>query len=94
MDTMLYVGNLAKTISENELRNLFSQVGEVTSLSIPRDRQSGESKEYGYLTMSSQSEADRAVSRFDNYLLSEHRLKVSFAGPRARSGTLGAIFDP
>lgn len=87
MDTMLYVGNLAKTTSENELRDLFSQAGEVTSLRIPKDRKSGESKQYGYLTMSSQSEADHAVSRFDNYLLSEHRLKVGLARPRVRSGT-------
>jgi RNA recognition motif-containing protein len=93
MDTILYVGNLAKTTSENELCNLFSQVGEVTSLSIPKDRKSGESKEYGYLTMSSQSEADRAVSRFDNYLLGEHRLRVSLARPRVRSARPGLFMQ-
>ena len=68
MDTVLYVGNLPKTTSENELRNLFSQVGEVTNLTILKDRKSREPKEYGTLAMSRQSEADRAVSRFDNYL--------------------------
>ena len=94
MDTTLYVGNLAKTISENELRSLFSQVGEVTGLSIPKDRKSGESKEYGYLTMCSQNEADRAVSRFDNYLLSEHRLKVSLARPRVTAGAPGSVLEP
>ena len=94
MDTVLYVGNLPKTTSENELRNLFSQVGEVTSLTILKDHQSGESKEYGYLAMSSQSEADRAVSRFDNYLLSEHRLQVSLARPRVTGGTPGSLFKP
>lgn len=94
MDTMRYVGNLPKTTSENELRNLFSQVEEVTSLRIMKDRNTGESKAYGYLTMSSQNEADRAVSRFDNYLLSEHRLKVSLARPRVTSGTPGPSFKP
>jgi len=94
MDIMLHVRNLAKTTTENELRNLFSQVGEVTGLSIIKDRKSGESKEYGFLTMSAQSEADRAVSRFDKYLLSEHRLRVSLVRPRATSGIPGSLFKP
>jgi cold-inducible RNA-binding protein len=94
MDVTLYVGNLAKTTSENELRNLFSQVGEVTDLSIMRDRISGESRQYGFLTMSAQSEADRAVSRFDNYLLGQHKLKVILTRPRVTSGAPGSWFKP
>ena len=94
MDVMLYVGNLAKAISENELRSLFSQVGEVTSLRIMRNRDTGESNEYGFLTMSAQSEADRAVSRFDNYLLSEHRLKVSLTRARAKRSAPGLLLEP
>jgi cold-inducible RNA-binding protein len=94
MDVTLYVGNLAKTTSENELRNLFSQVGEVTKLSIMKDRVSGESKQYGFLTMSAQSEADRAVSRFDNYLLGQHKLKVILTRPRVKGGAPGSWFKP
>lgn len=90
MDSTLFIGNLPKTTTENELRNLFSRVGEVTSLTIMKDSKSGESKEYGYLTMSSQSEADHAVSRFDDYLLDAHRLKVSLAKPRATRGSPGS----
>jgi len=94
MDVMLYVENLSKSISENELRNLFSQVGEVTGLSIMKDRKSGESKEYGFITMSAQSEADHAVSRFHNFLLSGHRLKVTLTKPRETSGRSGLPFEP
>jgi len=94
MDVMLYVGNLAKSTTEDELKGLFSQVGEVTSLRIMKDRVSGESKEYGFLTMSAQSEADHAVSRFHNYSLSDHKLKVSLAKPRARSRAPGLLLEP
>ena len=90
MNIMLYVGNLAKSVSETELRTLFSQVGEVTGLSIMKDRKSGESKAYGFVTMSAESEADHAVSRFHNYLLSEQRLKVILTRPRVRSGAPGS----
>jgi RNA recognition motif-containing protein len=86
MDVTLYIGNLAKSTVEEELRELFSQVGEVTSLNIMKDRATGESNEYGFLTMSTQSEADKVVSRFNNYSLNEHRLKVSLTKPRPKSG--------
>jgi len=86
MDVVLYIGNLARSTLEAELRELFSQVGEVTSLNIMKDRTTGESMEYGFLTMSVQSEADQAVSRFNNYSFHEHRLKVSLANPRTSRG--------
>ena len=82
MDVMLYVGNLARSVTENELRDLFSQVGEVTTIRIATDRHTGQSKGYGFLSMSCQSEADHAVSRFDNFMLSDHVLEVGLARPR------------
>ncbi len=91
MDVTLYVGNLAKSVSENELRSLFSQVGDVTTLRIVKDDRSGESLEYGFVTMSSQNEADRAVSRFNNYALSEQVLRVGLVRPRRRAGTPGSL---
>lgn len=93
MGLMPYIGNLARSITENELRNLFSRVGEVASVRIMTDRISGVSKQYGFLAMSSQSEAGRAVSLFNHYSLSEHALKVGFAGPRSITGTTGTIFE-
>lgn len=94
MDVMLYIENLAKSTTEDELRDLFSQVGEVTSLNIAKDRTSGVSKEYGFLTMSAQSEADRAVSRFNNYSFNKQRLKISLGKPRVVSGAPAISFEP
>ena len=88
MDVMLYVGNLSKSTTEAELMSLFSQVGEVTSLKIMKDRRSGESMEYGFLTMSAQSEADTAVSRFNAFSISDHKLKVRLAKPRVQRGSV------
>ncbi len=85
MDIVLYVGNLAKSVSENELRSLFSQVGEVTSLRIVNDA-SGKAEHYGFVGMSTQSEADDAVRRFNQYLLSEHPLRVGLVRLRRTPG--------
>ena len=86
MGVMLYIGNLASYITENELRNLFSQVGEVTSIRINQDRLSGEAEQYGFLAMSSQSEADHAVSRFNEYSVGGHRLRVGLVKLRRKDG--------
>ncbi len=86
MDVTLYVRNLSTSTTEEDLKNLFSQVGEVTSLRIMKDRGSGESKAYGFLTMSAQSEADKAVSRFNAYTFNSYRLKVGLTKPRALRG--------
>ena len=91
MEVMLYVGNLARSVTENELRNLFSQVGEVTSIRINKNGASGEPAQYGFLAMSSQSEADHAVSRFNEYPLSERCLRVGLVRSRRRTGIPGPL---
>jgi RNA recognition motif-containing protein len=86
MDVTLYVGNLSSSTTEDELETLFTQVGDVTGLRIFKDRR-GESRGFGFLTMSAQSEADNAVSRLNHYSFNGSSLKVSLARPRAVSGT-------
>jgi len=90
----LYVGNLSKTTTQEELNALFTQAGEVTAAELVKDRKSGESRGFGFVTMSAQSEADKAVSMFNAYSLSDHALKVSLAKPREQRGTTGPIFEP
>ena len=92
MNTMLYVDNLPESTTEDELRILFTLVGEVTTLKIPTDRASGKSKGYAFLTMSAESEADKAVSKFNTYMLSGRPLKVSFARSRARRSSTEIYF--
>jgi len=90
MNVMLYVRNLAKSTTEDELKTLFEQVGEVITIRIMKDRSSGESRGFGFLTMSAESEADKAVSRFNTFALANNQLKVSLARPRVQR----PVFEP
>ncbi len=94
MDVMLYVDNLAKSTTEEELKTLFAGAGDVTAIKIIKDRNSGESKGFGFITMSAQSEADNAVSKFNAYSLRDHRLKVHLAVPRPQRGAPKTVFEP
>jgi RNA recognition motif-containing protein len=79
MDTRLYVGNLSKSTTQDELNALFAQAGGVTAAEVINDRRTGESKGFGFVTMSSQSEADKAISMFNAYSFGNRDLKVSMA---------------
>ena len=82
MDVKLYVGNLAKSTTSDELKTLFTQAGAVTAVDIIKDRDSGLSKGFGFITMTAQADADKAISMFNAYSLDEHELKVNVAKPR------------
>ncbi len=82
MDVKLNVGNLAKTTTAEELTTLFTQAGAVTAVDVINDRDSGQSKGFAFITMTSQADADKAISMFNAYSLSEHELKVNIAKPR------------
>ena len=94
METRLYVGNLSKSTTEDELNTLFAEAGKVTAVEVIKERKSGESRGFAFVTMSEQSDADKAVRMFNTYLLSEHTLKVDPAKPREQRGTIGAVFEP
>ena len=79
MEARLYVGNLSKSTTQAELNALFAQAGEVTAAEVIKDRKSGESKGFAFVTMNAQGEADKAVSMFNAYSLDGHELKVSMA---------------
>ena len=57
----IYVGNLSYNVTEEELRDIFSEYGEVSSVNIITDKYSGQSKGFGFVEMPSNSEADRAI---------------------------------
>jgi nucleolin len=86
MEVKLYVGNLPKATTREELTILFTQAGDVTSVDLGVDRQRGESKGFAYITMSALSEADKAVSMFNSFSLDRHHLRVSLAKPREQRG--------
>ena len=85
MDIRIYVGNLAKSTTEDEITALFAQEGEVTSVELIKDRNSGLSKGFAFLTMTSQESADKAISKYNAYSLAGNEIKVNIAKPRVQS---------
>ena len=87
MEVKLYVGNLSYSTSEDELRTLFAQAGNVTSVAVIKDRDTGSSKGFAFIEMTTQAEAQSAITMFNNYQLGERPLTVNMAKPREeRSG--------
>ena len=82
MEAKLYVGNLSYTTSEDELRTLFAGAGQVVSVAVIKDRDSGTSKGFGFVEMTTQVEAQKAISMFNEYQMGERALLVNLAKPR------------
>ena len=82
METRIYVGNLAKSTTEEDLRTLFLQAGAVSAVDLVKDRDSGQSKGFAFVTMNEPAEAEKAISMFNAYSLAEHELKVNVAKPK------------
>ena len=93
MEAELFVGNLSRSTTPAELNALFARAGDGTAAEVIKDRKSGESRGYGFVTMSAQNEADKAVSMFNRYAFSEHVLKVSLAKPRQQRGLTDPVPD-
>jgi len=86
MESKLYVGNLPYSATEDELRNLFSQAGTVTSVAVIKDRDTGQSKGFAFVEMQNQVEAEKAISMFNGHSMGQRELKVSMARPREERG--------
>lgn len=87
MESKLYVGNLSYSTTEDDLRTLFFQAGTVSSVALIKDRDSGQSKGFAFVEMSTNSEAQKAITMFNGFNVGNRELKVSLARPREeRSG--------
>jgi len=78
----IYVGNLPYNTTEDELRDLFSQHGSVVSVNIIKDRETGNSKGFGFVEMAEQAEAEKAISELNDTTLNQRNLKVNQARPK------------
>ena len=78
----IYVGNLPYSVSEDDLRNMFGEFGEVSSANIITDRYTGQSKGFGFVEMPSQEEAEEAISNLNDSSVQGRNVKVSQARPR------------
>jgi RNA recognition motif-containing protein len=86
MNLKLYVGNLPFGASEEDLRKLFSEAGAVQSVKIVTDSYSGRSRGFGFVEMSSQAEAEKAISLINGKTFMDRTLIVSEAKPQKNKG--------
>jgi RNA recognition motif-containing protein len=93
MDVKLYVGNMSYNTSEDDLRALFSQAGTVNSVALIKDRTTGMSKGFAFIEMDSQASAQKAITMFNEYMLNERQLAISFARPREERGNRGGGYQ-
>lgn len=82
MEAKIYVGNLPYLTTDEELRTLFAQAGTVVSVAVVKDRDTGTSRGFGFVQMTTRAETENAIKLLDNYQLGEHLLKVNRARPR------------
>lgn len=86
MSTKLYVGNLAFQTTSQDLQELFAQAGTVESASVVEDRDTGRSRGFAFVEMSTQEEANSAIEQFNGKEVSGRALKVNEAKPRENRG--------
>ena len=82
----LYVGNLSFNMSTQDLEELFAEVGTVESANIIEDRDTGRSRGFGFVEMSSKEEGEAAISELDGREFDGRELKVNEAKPRENRG--------
>ncbi len=82
MDVKLYVGNLPFDTTEQAIREMFAQCGTVVSVALIKDRDSGQSKGFAFVEMSSQKEAQNAISTLNGRTVGDRQMKVNIAKPR------------
>jgi len=79
MDTRIYVGNLNKSTTQDEINTLFATAGTVTSVRVATDKVTGKSKGFAFVSMPTQAEADMAISMFNDFTMADNKLKVNVA---------------
>jgi cold-inducible RNA-binding protein len=82
----LYVGNLPMEMTETELKELFSEAGNVSSAKIITDRQTGQPRGFGFVEMETKLEGQKAISMLNGRQVGGRVLAVNEARPQARGG--------
>ena len=78
----IYVGNLSYSVTEEELQGLFREHGNVTSVSLIKDKFTGQSKGFGFVEMDKQSEAEEAIKQLNGRAVNGRTITVNIARPR------------
>ena len=86
----LYVGNLAHEATEDDLQEAFAALGEVKDVNIVKDKETGQSRGFGFVEMPSQEEARAAIESMDGKAFMEREIKVQESKPKpSRGGGFG-----
>ncbi len=86
MAKKLYVGNLSYGVTEDQLRDLFADAGEVASVAVITERDTGRSKGFGFVEMATDEGAQEAIRRFNGYNFDNRDIVVNEARPREEGG--------
>lgn len=86
MNNRLYVGNLSYDTTSDSLRACFSECGEVTDAQVVTDRETGRARGFGFVTMTTEKDANNAVSRLNGAMLDGRPLRVNVAEARPARG--------
>ena len=85
MTNNLYVGNLSYNTTEDALRTLFAEYGEIESVNLISDRYTGRSRGFAFVEMSTEQAAQQAMSGLDGKQVDEREIKVDKAKPKSDS---------
>jgi cold-inducible RNA-binding protein len=90
MARKLYVGNLPYDVGEADLEQLFAAAGTVDTVNVMRDMATGRARGFGFIEMSTDTEAQQAIAQFNDYSMGGRNLTVNVARPKPeRSGGFG-----
>ena len=89
MGKKLYIGNLGYEVTNKDLQELFAQSGTCESAAVIMDRDSGQSRGFGFVEMSSNAEAQKAIQQFNGFDLKGRALKVNEAIERGNNDRSG-----
>lgn len=78
----IYIGQLPYSVTEDELKKIFSEFGEISSVNIIKDRFSGKSKGFGFIDMPNNADADKAIKALNKSMLKGREIKVNQAEQR------------
>ncbi len=89
MGKKLYVGNLPYTLTQEQVQEMFEQVGTVVQVTLVTDRETGRPKGFGFVEMETEEDAREAIKRFDGKSVNNRSLTVNEARPREERGPRG-----
>lgn len=78
----IYIGNLNFTVDEAKLKKIFEKYGEVSSVRIIKDKETGENKGYGFIEMKNDEEGKKAIQEMNSQEIDGRHVKVNIAKPR------------